>query len=72
MSIARRIETLERAINSNPCPACAHRRGIYPIDITGRQGPDQSELPQPCPICGAVPEVIVLEQVIPTGEEPWQ
>jgi hypothetical protein len=70
----RRLENLaqEHGLVTGPgCLACRHRRGKE-VNVRSRVGEDgtllwEEEGPPPCPVCGAVPEVVydIVEQVVP-------
>jgi hypothetical protein len=64
MNFRSRLQRLEQQAPALACPACADRRGRFVFidghDVAGEFVPDPGQPdPQPCPVCGQVPEFII-------------
>ena len=69
MTARGRLAALARAearLGMAGCQACVQRRGRL---VVMREGRDEEPALVPCPLCGDVPETLVVEVVVHAREE---
>lgn len=63
MNLSNRLQRLEQRIGDPGCPACRERRGQQVFVDVQRQTDGEitygDDMPQPCRVCGRVPEFII-------------
>ncbi len=52
-----RLTRIERAVEKKPCAVCAGR------SIVAKDHAEATELARPCPACGGVPDMILIDDV---------
>ena len=68
MRLEARLARLAAYLERGPCATCQGRVQLACLHL-GRDGEAEGTIPPPCAECGALPQVLVLEEVPPRGDD---